>query len=104
MSNTGVDKTIKRAIPIKEIKVLKELDLSLKPSLDFARDMFMFSFYTRGMSFIDMAYLKKSDLQNGILTYHVERQGSNSPSNGRSAWRALSPNILRIKQIIFSLS
>ena len=72
---TGVDKTIKRAIPIKEIKALKELDLSLKPSLDFARDMFMFSFYTRGMSFIDMAYLKKSDLHNGILTYRRRKTG-----------------------------
>lgn len=72
---TGVDKTIKRAIPIKEIKALKELDLSLKPSLDFARDMFMFSFYTRGMSFIDMAYLKKSDLQNGILAYRRRKTG-----------------------------
>ena len=72
---TGVDKTIKRAIPIKAIKELKELDLSLKPSLDFARDMFMFSFYTRGMSFIDMAYLKKSDLQNGILTYRRRKTG-----------------------------
>lgn len=72
---TGVDKTIKRAIPIKEIRALKELDLSLKPSLDFARDMFMFSFYTRGMSFIDMAYLKKSDLQNGILTYRRRKTG-----------------------------
>ena len=72
---TGVDKTIKRAIPIKEIKALKKLDLSIKPSLDFARDMFMFSFYTRGMSFIDMAYLKKSDLQNGILTYRRRKTG-----------------------------
>ena len=72
---TGVDKTIKRAIPIKTIKELKELDLSLKPSLDFARDMFMFSFYTRGMSFIDMAYLKKSNLQNGILTYRRRKTG-----------------------------
>jgi len=72
---TGVDKTIKRAIPIKAIKELKELDLSLKPSLDFARDMFMFSFYTRGMSFIDMAYLKKSDLKSGILTYRRRKTG-----------------------------
>ena len=72
---TGVDKTIKRAIPIKTIKELKEFDLSLKPSLDFARDMFMFSFYTRGMSFIDMAYLKKSNLQNGILTYRRRKTG-----------------------------
>ena len=72
---TGVDKTVKRAIPIKAIKALKELDLSMKPSLDFARDMFMFSFYTRGMSFVDMAYLKKSDLQNGILTYRRRKTG-----------------------------
>ena len=72
---TGVDKTIKRAIPIKEIKALKELDLSLKPSLDFARDMFLFSFYTRGMSFVDMAYLKKSDLKSGILTYRRRKTG-----------------------------
>ena len=72
---TGVDKTIKRAIPIKEIKALKELDLSLKPSLNFARDMFMFSFYTRGMSFVDMAYLKKTDLRNGILTYRRRKTG-----------------------------
>lgn len=72
---TEVDKTIKQAIPIKEIKALKELDQSLKPSLDFARDMFMFSFYTRVMSFIDMAYLKKSDLQNGIQTYRRRKTG-----------------------------
>jgi site-specific recombinase XerD len=72
---TGVDKTVKRAIPIKSIKALKELDLSLKPSLVFARDMFLFSFYTRGMSFIDMAYLKKSDLKNGILTYRRRKTG-----------------------------
>ena len=72
---TGVDKTVKRAIPIKDIKALKELDLSMKPSLDFARDMFMFSFYTRGMSFVDMAYLRKTDLQNGILTYRRRKTG-----------------------------
>lgn len=72
---TGVDKTVKRAVPIKVIKALKELDLSMKSSLDFARDMFMFSFYTRGMSFVDMAYLKKTDLQNGILTYCRRKTG-----------------------------
>lgn len=37
---TGVDKTVKRAVPVKVIKALKELDLSMKSSLDFARDMF----------------------------------------------------------------
>jgi len=72
---TGIDKTVKRAIPLKAIKQIKNLDLSLQPSLDFARDMFLFSFYTRGMSFIDMAYLKKKDLANGILSYRRRKTG-----------------------------
>ena len=66
---TGVDKTVKRALPLTTIKKIKALDLSLTPSLDFARDMFMLSFYLRGMSFIDMAFLKKSDLRNGYVSY-----------------------------------
>ena len=72
---TGIDKTVKRAVPLKAVKRIKELDLTLKPHLDYARDMFLFSFYTRGMSFIDMAYLKKSDLKNGILTYRRRKTG-----------------------------
>ena len=72
---TGVDKTVKRAIPIKTIKEMKDLDLAANSALDFARDMFMFSFYTRGMSFVDMAYLRKTDLQNGILTYRRRKTG-----------------------------
>ena len=72
---TGIDKTIKRAIRLKTIKQIKNLDLSLHPSLDFARDMFLFSFYTRGMSFIDMAYLKKQNLSNGILSYRRRKTG-----------------------------
>ena len=72
---TGVDKTVKRAISIKAIKALKELDLAMNSALDFARDMFLFSFYTRGMSFVDMAYLKKTDLQNGILIYRRRKTG-----------------------------
>ena len=72
---TGISKTVKRALPLKAIKRIKELDLTLKPHLEYARDMFLFSFYTRGMSFIDMAYLKKSDLKNGILTYRRRKTG-----------------------------
>lgn len=72
---TGVDKTVKRGISLKLVKRIKELDLSSVPSLDFARDMFLFSFYTRGMSFVDMAYLKKKDLQYGILSYRRHKTG-----------------------------
>ena len=72
---TGVEKTLKRAISLNDLKHIKGLDLSLKPTLDFARDMFLFCFYTRGMSFIDMAYLRKKDLQNGILSYRRRKTG-----------------------------
>lgn len=72
---TGIDKTVKRAISLKTIKNIKDLDLTQKPHLAFARDMFLFSFYTRGMSFIDMAYLKKNDLQNGNLAYRRRKTG-----------------------------
>lgn len=72
---TGVDKTVKRALPLPVIKKIKALDLSLNPSLDYARDMFLMSFYLRGMSFIDMAFLKKSDLKNGYITYRRRKTG-----------------------------
>ena len=72
---TGVDKTVKRALPLTIIRKIRALDLSLKPELDFARDMFMMSFMLRGMSFIDMAYLRKSDLANGYVTYRRRKTG-----------------------------
>lgn len=72
---TGVDKTVKRALPLAVIKRIKELDLSVTPTLDYARDMFMMSFYLRGMSFIDMAFLKKSDLKNGYVIYRRRKTG-----------------------------
>ena len=72
---TGVDKTVKRAVPLKAIRQIKELDFSANPTFDFARDMFMLSFYTRGMSFVDMAYLQKKDLQNGVLVYRRRKTG-----------------------------
>lgn len=72
---TGVDKTVKRALPLATIKKIKALDLSLTPSLDYARDMFLMSFYLRGMSFIDLAFLKKSDLKNGSVTYRRRKTG-----------------------------
>lgn len=72
---TGVDKTSKRAIGLKEIKKIKDLDLNSTPTLDFARDMFLFSFYMRGMSFIDIAYLKKKNLSNGFVVYNRRKTG-----------------------------
>ncbi len=72
---TGIDKTVKRAVPLCVIKQIKEMDLTASSAQSLARDMFLFSFYTRGMSFIDMAYLRKRDLSGGVLTYRRRKTG-----------------------------
>ena len=72
---TGVDKTVKRALPLAVIKKIKRMDLSMIPALDYARDMFILSFMLRGMSFVDMAFLKKTDLKDGYVTYRRRKTG-----------------------------
>lgn len=72
---TGIDKTIKRAISLNELRQLKELDFSQNPVCEYARNLFLFSFYTRGMSFVDLAFLKKTDLICGILFYRRRKTG-----------------------------
>ena len=72
---TGIDKTVKRAVPLKAVRMIRDLDLRLSPGMEYARDMFMLSFYTRGMSFVDITYLKKADLKSGVLTYRRRKTG-----------------------------
>ena len=62
-------KTTKRAISEKELKVIANLELPKHSTMALARDIFMFSFYMRGMPFVDIAYLRKTDLKNGMWTY-----------------------------------
>lgn len=71
---TGHAKTNKRALTIDEMKRLRHVRLN-NDREQFARDLFLFSFYTRGMAFVDMAYLQKQDLNNGILTYKRHKTG-----------------------------
>ena len=72
---TGVDKTRKRAVTIQVIRRLHDLDLSDNPRLGIARDLFLFSVYTRGMSFIDMAFLRRQNLREGMLRYTRRKTG-----------------------------
>ena len=72
---TGVDKTAKRALRQEDISRIYRMDLSGLPQAAFARDIFMFSFFTRGMSFVDMAYLKRSDVSDSTLTYCRRKTG-----------------------------
>lgn len=71
---TGMGKTEKRAVDIETIRELKEYQPK-NTSESKARDLFLFSFYTRGMAFVDMAYLKKDDIRNGFLRYRRKKTG-----------------------------
>ena len=67
---TRNDKTIKRAVGEATIVQIKNMDLTLHKELIVARDLFMFSFYLRGISFVDMANLRKHNVKNGYITYN----------------------------------
>lgn len=71
----GVDVTKKRAISAEDIKKIKSIKLGSEKELEFARDLFMFSFYTRGMSFVDIVALKKENIQNGVISYQRRKTG-----------------------------
>jgi len=72
---TGFATTTKRAISIDAIKAIRKLNLENNPALAFARDMFILSLYLQGMAFVDIAYLKKSDIRNGQLQYSRKKSG-----------------------------
>ena len=61
--------SVKSALTKEEYKALFNLDLSSKPHLVDAMNFFKFSFYCRGINFIDMAKLTSSNLEDGKLIY-----------------------------------
>ncbi len=61
--------TAKRSIDKKEIQKIEKLKLPKDSPLRLARDIFIFSYCTRGMNFVDIAYLKPSDIQGDRLLY-----------------------------------
>lgn len=72
---TGAERTVKRAVPLEALRRIRTLDLSASPSMAFARDMFVLSFSLRGMSLIDMAFLRRSDIRGGQLIYRRRKTG-----------------------------
>jgi site-specific recombinase XerD len=63
-------KTEKRAIPKEEMHkiVCVKLDAANR-KLILAKDLFVFSYYTGGINFVDMAYLTKEDIKEKQITF-----------------------------------
>lgn len=72
---TGKTPTDKRSADIADIRRLLSLKLSHGTPLELARDMFVFSFYAMGMPFVDLAFLKKSQISNGHIIYYRHKTG-----------------------------
>ena len=52
-----------------ELRRMRYADLSDSMSQTFARDIFFFSIYCRGISFTDLAHIRKSNIKGFALTY-----------------------------------
>lgn len=62
-------KTQKRAISREELQKIEQLHLPTEDPKYHSLNYFLFSYYTGGMNFIDMASLKWSNIQSSQLTY-----------------------------------
>lgn len=72
---TCVDTTVKRAINEHLLRKLYRLELTHKPNIRFARDLFLFSYFTRGMAFVDIAYLRMDNICGKSLSYTRKKTG-----------------------------
>ncbi len=72
---TGIDRTRKRAADEELVVRLLGMDLRKSAALALARDLFVFSYCTRGMAFVDIAFLRKEDVRDGVISYVRRKTG-----------------------------
>lgn len=73
--NVRRQETVKRALSKEEIALIASADLRRYPQLEAARDLFMFSFYCRGMSFVDVIHLKHDGIVRDTIFYTRSKTG-----------------------------
>ncbi len=73
--HTGVEAGNSRALPAEAIRRILLPEHKLPERLEKARCCFSMLFLLRGLSFADLAYMRKSDLQDNLLCYHRRKTG-----------------------------
>lgn len=73
---TGTVPTVKRAVAPQVIARILTADLSGVPRLEPCRDYLLLSLHLQGMSFIDLAHLRKCDIQGGVISYRRRKTGT----------------------------
>ena len=72
---TGNAPTDKRSVSKRVIAQVHALALPENSGLCMSRDLFMFSFFAQGMSYIDMVHLKRSNICGGYIRYKRHKTG-----------------------------
>lgn len=93
---TGFAKTAKRAIPLGSLRAIRQLQLSEGSAIAFARDLFMLIVYLQGISFVDLAYLKKDDIRNGQLHYSRKKTGQELTVGWESVMQDIVDNYIHL--------
>lgn len=72
---TGHTKTVKRSANNDDIKRLQAMILPKHSTLQLSRDIFLFCLYAQGMPFVDVAFLRKEQIRDGMIVYARHKTG-----------------------------
>ena len=89
-------KKYRNGLTLDEMKRLRSLDLSGEPQqVIFARDIFLFTVYTRGMKSDDIFRLTKENIRDGRLTYRQRLTGKEISMPWESAMQEIADRYKR---------
>lgn len=74
---TGTRADRKRSLSDEDMKKVfsKTLSSGIRPDLQRTRELFILMFLLRGLPFVDLVYLRKSDLHDNVITYRRRKTG-----------------------------
>lgn len=74
---TGTRADRKRSLGMEDMKkVFTKMQTSaVSPNMQRVRELFILMFLLRGLPFVDLAYLRKSDLHDNVITYRRRKTG-----------------------------
>lgn len=73
---TGTRVTVKRAVDAQVLQHLYNKQIPQNTKMERARKLFLLLFMLRGIPFVDIAYLRRCDLNGNILTYRRRKTGT----------------------------
>ena len=82
---TGIEPTRKRAVKSDVVRRLIHMDLNDNVKMRFSRGLFLFSIYTQGMAFVDLAHLRIDNLSGQKNFYRRHKTNQRMEIEGAAA-------------------